>query len=647
MAAGLSLLLAGLWYVQIVSAKQMRGRMEWQSLKTNAVPPVRGRILDRDGKVLADNQPQYNVVLYLEELRGQFESEYTNHVLPDYTNQLVADYLQKHPGASKPPPGASKLPPGARPALRMEAKYNVVSNTISRVGTLLRQTDPPGLAAFRHFYTNYTYVPMQILTNLTPKQIALFSEQLSGQPGVELGAQPVRGYPRKETAAHLLGYVRRAGEINKFLPPEYEGERGLEKAFDDLLHGEPGSDLVLVNSENYRQHQEVLTPNHFGRDLCLTLDLAIQQAAEKALADEFPNLRGAAVVMDVRSGDILAMASAPAFDPGEFASGISPARAEQLNDPRLKPQVNRATYDAFPPGSTFKIITALACLESGVLDPEAIYHSPPNPLKPTQGIFEEEGYRIDDTAPPGDYDFERAFYHSSNSYFCHYGMKAGLRKLLEVARRFHLGEKTDFATHEEVAGDVPLPEQAGKKMPLNSGPYVAIGQEITVTPLQMTGMIAAIANGGTIFWPRIVSHAISPETKEVEELFPKARVRDQVKINPRHLQIIRQAMLQDTEHPGANGYDAFHFPDGSPRLSNFHVAGKTGTAQVKSTALDYKLVTWFDSYGPYEDPRYAVVVMVLDGGSGGATCGPVARKIYDAIVKREQTSQPKPALAAN
>jgi penicillin-binding protein 2 len=281
------------------------------------------------------------------------------------------------------------------------------------------------------------------------------------------------------------------------------------------------------------------------------------------------------------------------------------------------------------------------------LDPGEIYHSPPNPFDPIHGIFNEQGYRIDDTAPPGDYDFEQAFFHSSNSYFCHYGMKVGLRKLLEVAKRFHLGEKTGFATRQEVAGMVPRPEQAGKSMPMNSAPYVAIGQEITVTPLQMAVMISAIANGGTIYWPRVVSHVTSSDTGEAEELFAKGRVRDQVEINPEHLQLIRHAMLQDTEHTNANAYPAFHYAGGAPYLPNFHVAGKTGTAQVDSAALDFKKVTWFDSYGPYENPRYAVVVMVLDGGSGGLACAPVARKIYQAIVQEELTSRPKPALARN
>jgi penicillin-binding protein 2 len=643
MAVGLLVLLGGLWFVQIVSAKQMQGRMEFQSFRTNALPAVRGRILDRTGtNALADNRPQYNVAINLEDLRRQFDQEYTNHVLRDYTNHLADDYRRLHP-AVKMPASALELPTGARATLKMEAKYNVVSNLTTRAATLLQQPVALDYEHFRYFYTTYTYKPMQILTNLNMDQIAKFSEQLSTTPGLELETEAVRYYPHKDLAAHVLGYVRRTGGDRKYLPPNYDGEAGLEQIFDEQLRGQAGESLVLVNNQNFRQHQETITPNQNGSDLHLTIDLPIQLAAEKALAEVSPEVRGAAIVMDVHSGDILAMVSAPAFDPDEFARGISTERNAQLEDPKLKPLWNRATFEAYPPGSTFKILTALTCLENGVLNPDEIYHSPPNPTNPAYGVFMEDKYHIKDTAPPGDYNFEKAFYHSSNSYFCHYGMKVGVRKLLETAKRFHLGEKTGFTARQEVAGEVFTPDQVGKAIAANSTPYVSIGQEIAVTPLQMTGMITAIANGGTIYWPRIVTGISDNGT--FEELYPKGRVRDQVQLNPQYLQIIRHAMLEDTEAPDANAYPAFH-KGGVPLLPNFHVAGKTGTAQVRSTDLDYKLVTWFDSYGPYENPRYAVVVMVLDGGSGGGTCGPVACKIYQAIAREEQLSHPKPALAS-
>jgi penicillin-binding protein 2 len=181
-----------------------------------------------------------------------------------------------------------------------------------------------------------------------------------------------------------------------------------------------------------------------------------------------------------------------------------------------------------------------------------------------------------------------------------------------------------------------------------SAPDICIGQEITATPLQMAGVISVIANGGTLYWPRVVSRARSSETGEFQELVSPGRVRDHVEIVPRNLAIIRRAMLADTEHPddskglGGSAYPPFH-RGGVANLGNFRVAGKTGTAEVKSPGSPYRKITWFDSYGPYEDPRYVVVVMVEDGGSGGGTCGVVAEKIYEAILKREQSGAGRPA----
>ena len=637
MAAGMLALLAGLWFVQIVSGKQMQGLLERQTFRKLRVPAERGRILDRDGQALVESPPQYNVVVYLEDLRSQFTNEFISH--------LAREYARDHPGSS-----AGRLPSKVANALRLEADYRVVSNLSYEVAAVLRQPMALERERFWHFYSNYKIMPLQIAANLNNTNVAIFAEELSGLPGLDMERQPVVFYPHKTTAAHLLGYVVRTGEERKYLAPGYKGTTGIEGAYEEQLKGEPGTNLVLVNNEGYRQHEEVLAPKQAGKDIYLTISLPIQQAAEAALARY--GVRGAAVVMDARNGDVLAMASVPTFDPNEFVTGVSPERLEQLNDPRLRQQLNRATYDAYPPGSTFKMITTLACLESGVIDVNEIYHVPPDERDSAHGVFKEPGYgQIKDTAPPGDYDFEKAFYNSSNTYFCHVGLKAGLRKLLEVAKRFHLGEKTGFATHEEVAGIVPGPDQAGKTMPLNSAPYVSIGQEITVTPLQMAVMVAAIANGGTIFWPRVVKEIRAPGADAAEESFPEGRVRDKVVLNPQHLQILRHAMLQDTEHPGehpgANAYPAFHDAGGRDKLPDFHVAGKTGTAQVNSPALDYKHVTWFDSYGPYEDPRYAVVVMIVDGVSGGGTCGPVAERIYEAIINMERPGPPQRAPARN
>jgi penicillin-binding protein 2 len=641
MGTGLLILLAGLWFVQIVCASRFENNSRRQSLKRVGMPAIRGKILDRNGRVLADNRPHYNAILYLEDLQGQFGEAYM---------RLCKAYGRQHPLAVQAN-GRVRLTAETSRGLQLEADCQVVSNITFQVGESLQEHRILNTNAFLRHYTNYPYVPFDIAPNLAPRQVARFAEQCSGQPDLEIETQPVRWYPNGSLAAHVLGFVQREpfdAEPVSYTLPDYEGRTGVERVFDAELRGCAGVKLVLVNSLNYRQREDIETPNEPGGDIYLTLDLPLQRAAEQALAGAQPNVRGAVVVMDVRNGDILVMASAPAFDPNSYVAGLTQSEVAALNDPKYTPQINRAMGGAYPPGSTFKIITAIACLETG-LDPNEVYDSPgeyrPSPTaRPTR-----------DLAGAGKFDFNRAFFRSSNTYFIHNGMKAGLRKILEVAKRFYLGEKTHFPIGPEVAGNVPGPEEAGVSLLRSSTPDVCIGQEITTTPLQMAAVIGAIANGGKIFWPRLVSHSHSPETGDEEELFAPGRLRDHVEIHPRDLELIRRAMLDDTEHPadstgpGGTAYAKFHQPNGEPCLRNFRVAGKTGTAELKSSSANSpRRITWFDSYGPYENPRYTVVVMVEDGRFGGPTCAPVAEKIYEAIIKREQSNNaPAATLARN
>ena len=638
MAAGLLVLLGGLWFVQIVYSSHFESNSRRQSLKRVGMPAIRGKILDRDGKVLADSRPQYNAILYLEDLQSQFVEAF---------GRLSKAYGQEHPQAVQAK-GRVRLTTATIRELQLEADCQVVSNITVQVAESLEEPRVLNTNAFLRHYADYPYVPFEVVPNMAPRQLARFAEQLSSLPELAIETQPVRWYPGRSLAAHVLGFVQREGpdsEQISYTLPDYEGRTGVERVYDSALRGRAGVKLVLVNSLNYRQREDIETPNEPGGDVYLTIDVALQRAAEKALSEAQANVRGAVVVLDVRNGDVLVMASAPAFDPNSYVTGLSHSEVAALSDRKNTPQLNRAIDGAYPPGSTFKIITAIACLEKG-LDPNEVYDSP--------GYYQAsaKARRIGDTAHAGRFDFNRAFYRSSNTYFIHYGLKAGLEKILEVAKRFHLGERTHFPIGPEVAGNVPGPEEAGVSLLQSSTPDVCIGQEITTTPLQMAAMIGAIANGGKIYWPRLISHSRSPETGEEEEFFAQGRLRDRVDINPNHLALIRHAMLDDTEHPadangaGGTAYTYFH---GQPALSNFRVAGKTGTAELKSTSPNSpRRITWFDSYGPFDNPRYAVVVMVEDGVFGGPTCAPVAEKIYEAIVKREQsTNAPAAALARN
>jgi penicillin-binding protein 2 len=641
--AGMLILLAGLWFVQVVCAKRFQNNLIRQSFRNVGIPAIRGKILDRNGNVLAEDQPRYNASLYLEDLQEQFDAQY---------KRLSKAYISEH-REMLTNRGKIRLSTETRRNLQLAADCDVVSNITYRVSTSLAEPRVLNTNGFIRHYSDYPYVPFEIVPNLAPMQVAIFSEQLSGQPALELETQPVRAYPHGALAANIMGYVQRRDQSDSaeisFNLPDYQGRSGVERVYDEDLRGQPGVKSVLVNNLNYRQRENIETPDQPGNDVFLTIDLDLQRATEKALAAAQPETRGAAIVMDPRTGDILAIASAPTFDPNEFVPGLTPAEVERLGDKKFTPELNRAVSGAYPPGSTFKIITAIACLESG-LDPEEIYTSTgdwragPN-ARP-----------IGDTAGPGKFNFLRAFYRSSNPYFINYGMKAGLANILEVARRFHLGEKTRISTGQEpTAGFVPLPSSVGSSFSKSSTPDVCIGQEITATPLQLAGMISVIANGGTLYWPRVVSHDRSQDTGETHELVEKGRVHDHVQINPRHLELIRQAMLADTEHPpdgqgfGGTAYNAFHHDGRVPYLADFRVAGKTGTAEVKSVGSNYRKVTWFDSYGPFENPRYVVIVMVEDGQFGGPTCAPVARKIYEEIVRQERTvqSKPKETLAHN
>ncbi|HWD17737.1 MAG TPA: penicillin-binding transpeptidase domain-containing protein [Verrucomicrobiae bacterium] len=634
---GLFVLLAGLWFVQIAFASRFENNLRKQSFRTVAIAPVRGKILDRNGRALAENRPRYNADLYLEGLQRQFDDQYAS---------LSAAYRQRMPAVAaggKHP----ALKAAVRRQLQLAADCDVVGGISAQVTAALNEPTSFDTNRFLKHYTEYPYVPYPILSDLTPRQVAIFAEQFSGQSSIELETQPVRFYPYGTTAAHLLGFVQRKDPEASFRYslPNYEGRSGIEKMFDDALRGQTGVKSVLVNNLSYRQREEIDSPSEPGDDVYLTIDLNVQRTAEAALASAIANVRGAAVVLDIRNGDILAMASSPTFDPNNFIPAPTPAEWERLNNPELSPQLNRAIGGAFAPGSTFKIVTAIACLENG-LNPNEIFDSP--------GAYQAPGTRhvIADTAGPGKFDFNRAFYRSSNTYFIEKGIKyAGLRKLLEVARRFHLGEKTRLGP-QEVAGYVPAPSEASQAALQHSLADVCIGQEITVSPLQMAVFTAAIANGGVLFWPRVVEKLHHVDSDTYEELVAPGRIRDHVAINPEHLALIRHAMVQDTEVSDpllGNGtaFDAFHNrQDKSPLLPGFRVAGKTGTAEVKGSDRTPYKTTWFVSYGPFENPRYAVVVMVDHGISGGLSCAPAAEKIYAALLKMEQGGGPARGMVA-
>ncbi|HUR45886.1 MAG TPA: penicillin-binding protein 2 [Candidatus Saccharimonadales bacterium] len=624
---GLSILLAGLWSVQVFSHRKYSENQMSQSYRTVRIPAIRGKILDRNGVPLAENQPSYNLNIYLDELRDRFQSEWKRTA----------------------PKG--RLTRAQRNLLEPQSRYRVVSNIVTRIGNVVQQ--PLNLDEFQFLkhYSNSLALPMPVLIRLTPDQIARYQEEMGNAQGLDLEIQPARLYPRKRTAAHILGYLLRDDSSAEdeesffnFRLPDYRGRVGIEGAYDQELRGKAGMKSVLVNSLGFRQSENVWTPAEPGKNVVLTIDADIQAAAEAALQTAgvlVRPLRGAVVVMDPNTGDILAMVSAPTYDPNVFIPRISREDYQPLTDETLRPQSNRATHENYSPGSIFKIVVGMACLEAG-LNPDDRFYVPADPRNPSHGYIMVGKRAIKDTAPAGDYDFRRAFMRSSNYYFITNGLRYGIDGILTLGQRLHFGEKTGIPTMQEVGGSFPTYKSVRRGWSDGDTANLCIGQgPVDITPLQIAVLISAIANGGKVMWPRIVDH-IEPQDFMGEEnitRFERGRVRDNLGVSKRTLDIVRNAMRSDVEDAEGTGKAA--------SIEGFRVCAKTGTAQVMNSKREITdHTTWFASYGPYEAPRYVVVVMAESGVSGGGTCGPVAKLVYQAILDKEKKLATKGAVLA-
>ena len=651
--AGLGILLAGLWWVQVVSAHEYQSHLETQAYRTVRIPAIRGKILDREGRVLAENRPRFNLSLYLDDLRKPFDAAYNQlyrQAREGRQRALAAQEIKLNRSLTKPERKAFALTTAELQQLRAQARWSVANNLVTQVGQQLGQPLALDTTKFERAYQTRLALPFTILPNLDPGQIARFEERFTNGLGANLDLQAARVYPSGATAAHLLGYLRnddssQEGEDADFnyRLPDYRGVVGVEGRCDTELRGHAGAESVLVNNLGYRQSENILDPPEPGRNVVLTIDLDLQRAAEASLIrHRGADVRGAVVVMDVNSGDVLALVSSPTFDPNDFAQGISQDKWQRIQD--LTAEKNRATYENYAPGSIFKTVVALAALENG-LNPAEIYHVEANPENPAKGMIYVGRRRIKDTAPPGDYNFKKAFIHSSNSYFINAGLEhAGVENVLRIGKEFHLGERTGLFARQETSGDFPDEERIQANWSDGDTANVCIGQgEVAVTPIQMAVMVSAIANGGKVLWPRLIDRIEpqDPATGEAATNFPSGRVRNELDVHARSLKILRDAMLADVNSSEGTGTAA--------AVNGLHICDKTGTAQVQDASnklTGYNF--WFASYAPYENPKYAVVVMVesTGSGSGGTVCAPIAHDIYETILKKQNAATTK-TLARN
>jgi penicillin-binding protein 2 len=598
----LVVLLFGILTIQLVRMQVFEGddyqaRAENNRLRELQVLPMRGLIYDRNGRPLVENVASYSAVI------------------------VPADLPVKDEGAVFARLGSLLGIPAEQIAQRVREK---------------RQDGNP-------------YEPMVIKDELDRDTALILKELTPYLPGVDLQVEARRNYLTGELTANLLGYVGRispeeytAQEDKGYVFNDQLGKTGIELVYEDILRGKPGKELAEVDAGGHQQDVLDSRASQPGQSVALTIDLELQRKTADILR-EFMGAsdNAAAVVMDVHTGEILAMVSLPTYDNNLFSKTLSQEELDALLSDPAKPLVNHAVAEMYPPGSTFKTITGLAALQEGVATPSTTiidhgYITVPNQYDPS--IV----YVFRDWAALGPLDFYGGIAMSSDVYF--YYMAGGKQdegfqglgeeRLARYARAFGLGERTGVdLVGEESVGLVP--DAKWKEQTVGEMWYVGdtynfgIGQGyLSVTPLQLLDAIAAIANDGELLRPRLVKEILDSHGNVVTT-FAK-EIRRRLPVNQEYLAVMREAMRQSVSKGVAS----------TAQVAGLSVAGKTGSAEFGPARADgsHDTHAWFVGFAPYENPEIAVVVFV-ERGSGFTNAAPAAGRIFDYYFHQRYVAQ--------
>ncbi len=511
------------------------------------------------------------------------------------------------------------------------------------------QVSPEDIQKQLDAHKNDTYTSVVVKKDITPEMKSYLIERTPLYfPGVDIKKYPLRSYPQGSEAAHVLGHVGQIDE-KELKEPRYQdgykagdeiGQDGAEYQFDYWLKGVDGGQQVEVDASGKPKQELSSVMAQPGKNVVLTIDSRIQKATEDALrygidlarSKHYPANAGSAIVMDPKTGEVLAMASMPNYDPSVWVGGMSTAQYQQLTDPAAgDPLLNRAIQGQYPPGSTFKVISTFAGLQEGMITPSetvnstGTWHVPGDPTV----VFH-------DWSALGIVDLHRAIVMSCDTYFYEVGYRfynnnnnQGLQKW---ARLMGLGSPTGIDLPGEAKGRVPDPQwkqQVGQTaidkmwLPGNSV-NMAIGQgDVLATPMQMAMVYSAIANNGRIMKPHIGLRVTDPVTNEtIKEWQPE--VESDLPISPDNMRLVQQALIGAAQPGSAIGSVFAGFQP--------VIAGKSGTAQVAGKA-DY---AWYAAYAPANDPKYVVVVQIEQGGGGSTSAAPAVKKIMEALFPQAQ-----------
>lgn len=567
-------------YLQMIRGEEYRRLSMNNCVRLKSIKSPRGLIYDRNHNLLVDNRPAFDLTIVLEDAEPLKETL-------ERLAELIGD------------------------------SYEDLDATIKKAGR----------EAF--------YKPLVLKRDITRDLLAVIEAHQFDLPGIHIDIEPTRNYIHKKTAAHLLGYL---GEVNKdelasgkfpnLRAGDSIGRYGVEKSFEADLQGKRGGHQVEVDV-NGRIIKILKTVEPIaGKDLVLTLDLALQQKAEDLLGEN----DGAVVALDPSNGDVLVMASSPSFDQNDFIGGISSKKWQVLRDDPGKPMNNKAIQAEYPPASTYKIITALAGLEEKVIDRNTTFFCP--------GFyrFGNRRYHCWNKYGHGTINVVDAIAQSCDVFFYQTGEKLGVDALARYANGSGLGRLTGIRLAHERPGLIPTstwkkqrfkePWQAGETL------SISIGQGFNlVTPLQMAVFIASVGNGGTLYRPRLVKSVQDAKGHVIREIEPD--IMGGLPASKKNLAIVRQGLIE-----------VVHGNRGTARqirLSGIQIAGKTGTAQVFSRKAGEKFDNkklkrtlqdhaWFVCYAPAQDPRIAIAVIIEHGEHGSSAAAPVAKELIQAYL---------------
>jgi penicillin-binding protein 2 len=577
-----SLLLGRLYYLQVMQQDKFKVLAEDNRVNLRLIPPPRGQIVDRNGMPLAINQQNYRVVLLPEQVSD------LNALLDSFAKYIsVTDYDRR----------------------RIERDFRNVG----------------GLNA------------VMVRDNLTWDQVAALSLHMPELSGADIEVGEVRTYPYTLMTSHIIGYVgsvsqseKDSGKGHLAMPGFRIGKSGVEREYDNQLRGEPGELQLEMNARGRVVRELARKEPKPGQDLKLTVDIGLQEAVQKRLEQEES---AAAVVMDVMTGAVYALVSHPGFDPNLFTYGISQNDWDTLNADEHVPLLNKALDGVYSPGSVFKIVTAMAGLESGILKATDTVYCP--------GHMDLGNHRFHcwKKGGHGRLNFVQAMAGSCDTFFYDLGKRVGIDRIYTTARRLGLGERTGIDFPHERTGLIPSRswKQATKSTSWQQGETLitAIGQGyVLTTPMQLAVMISRIANGGMVVRPHIVVGG------EAERQGRQGRL---LGFDPKHIALVQESLSAVVNLPIGTAHSAA-IPD--PVMA---MAGKTGTAQVRriTTAervqgvLKNEALPWkerdhalFVGYAPLVNPRYACSVIVEHGGSGAHTAAPIVRDILAECQKR-------------